>query len=136
MINKWDSFDDRKNSKMCRKICVAIQDYLEYNYPESDIASSSWIYYIAEKLGITKMFLKFDDLDEEYVKGIVEDMDNIYFNDMKLSELKHLVNMKKMVSDILAGKEVITSYPDFEEEDNQGQTSSCEVVSLDFRKNN
>ena len=121
---------------MCKKICVAIQDYLEYNYPESDIASSSWIYYIAEKLGITKMFLKFDDLDEEYVKGIVEDMDNIYFNDMKLSELKHLVNMKKMVSDILAGKEVITSYPDFEEEDNQGQTSSCEVVSLDFRKNN
>ena len=136
MINKWDSFDDRKNSKMCRKICVAIQDYLEYNYPESDITSSSWIYYIAEKLGITKMFLKFDDLDEEYVKGIVEDMDNIYFDDMKLSELKHLVNMKKIVSDILAGKEVITSYPDFEEEDNQGQTSSCEVVSLDFRKNN
>ena len=44
--------------------------------------------------------------------------------------------MKKMVSDILAGKEVITSYTDFEEEDNQGQTSSCKVVSLDFRKNN
>ena len=46
---------DRKNSKMCRKICVAIQDYLEYNYPESDIDSSSWIYYIAEKLGISQM---------------------------------------------------------------------------------
>ena len=30
----------------------------------------------------------------------------------------------------------IKVYIDFEEEDNQGQTSSCEVVSLDFRKNN
>ncbi len=135
ILYKWDTFYDRKNTKICRKICIAIQDYLEYYYPESEIDPTSWLYYIAEKLGITNMFLKFDGLNEELVEDIIGEMDEIYFSDMKLSELKHLVNMKKIVSDILVGNDVMVCYPDFEEEDNHGQTSTCEVISLNFRKN-
>ena len=70
-----EALDREIIEELATKIKVGeLIDTVEYNYPESDITSSSWIYYIAEKLGITKMFLKFDDLDEEYVKGIVEDI--------------------------------------------------------------
>ena len=109
---------------------LGVEEFLIVN-PE--FTSSNNLLSVGQKVSIALIDPIFSIVVE---KHIVEDMDNIYFDDMKLSELKHLVNMKKIVSDILAGKEVITSYPDFEEEDNQGQTSSCEVVSLDFRKNN
>ncbi len=132
---KWNSFYDRKNIKICGKICSAIQDYLEYYYPESEIDPTSWLYYIAEKLGITNMFLKFDGLKKEFVEGIIEEMDEIYFSDMKLSELKHLVNMKKIISDILAGKDAVINYPDIEDDNAQKQITSCEIISLNFKKN-
>lgn len=133
ILNRWNTFEDRKNAKICKKICEVIQEYLECNYPESDIDSSSWIYYIANKLGITDMFLKFDGLSEEFVEGIVEDMDNIYFNDMKLSELKHLVILKDKISDILNGKDVKSSYD--EDSEVEEKSSSCKIIKLNLKNN-
>lgn len=130
---RWDSYDDIKNVKICKKICGAIQDYLEYNYPESELDSVSWMYYVAEKLGIMQMLLKYDGFGEEYVKDMIDSIDELYFSDVKFSDLKHLSNMKKMVSDILDGKDVDPFSDEYQEKCENGNGFDSGVI-LDFKK--
>lgn len=133
ILYRWNSYDDIKNVKMCKKICSAIQDYLEYNYPESELDSTSWMYYVAEKLGITKMFLKYDGFGEEYVEDMIDSIDKLYFSEVKLADLRHLSNMKKMVSDILAGKDVDPFSEEYQSKYEQERPSNG--IILDFKKN-
>lgn len=130
---RWDSYDDIKDVRMCKKICGVIQDYLEYNYPESELDSTSWMYYVAEKLGIMQMFLKYDGFGEEYVKDMIDSIDELYFSDVKFSDLRHLSNMKKMVSDILDGKDVDLFSDEYQENcENDDDLGNC--IVLNFKK--
>lgn len=101
--NRWNSYLKIEEERKYNELIFLVHDYIEKHVLEYYFSENYILYYIARELGIDKTLAKYDYIDEEQYKDIINSLPSNLFdkNIVNLEMLKHYNNIKRIMTDIL-----------------------------------
>lgn len=104
VLENWNNYSNNDEEKKFNLLFDRVHEYMEPIEFECVFTETDLLYYIGKKLGIIDKIIKYDNINSDMAKEIIDGLDDDFFeNTIKLSfkDRIHYNNVKKIMSSII-----------------------------------